>query len=152
MATILVDQSYKIEQTNHDTIIAATRGQDAAAVQIDRRLKRTLLQEFGQRVGGRRIYLWLFAFGACIAIAKLWRKGDIIRIDLEYEGSSSLVEDLVAAYLLKEGIIVNRTSIASARVGKHSFADSVSRIPPLAKHFLRLDVSMAKQVTAALGL
>jgi len=152
MATILVDQSYKIEQTSHDTAIAAARGTETAALVIDRRLKRMLVQEFGKRVGGRRIYLWLFAYGASEVIFDLWQPGDKVVVDTEYEGSTQLVEDLVATYLLRKHIRIDRSSISSSRVGRHSLADSISRMPWLAAHKRRIDGSQLGRMAKELGL
>jgi len=152
MATIQVDQSYKIEQTSHDTTIAAARGTETASLVIDRRLKRRLLQEFGKRVGGRRIYIWLFAYGASEVISDLWQPGDKVVVDTEYEGSTQLVEDLVATYLLRKHIGIGRSCVSSSRIGRHSLADSISRVPWLAAHKRRIDASQIWRIANELGL
>jgi len=84
MPLIEVDQSIKIEQTNKDTIVCASRGNESCVVIADRRLKRILIRKHGARVVRKRLFFNLFALFAAFAVSKIYREGDAIVLYREY--------------------------------------------------------------------
>lgn len=92
--TIEVDQSIKVEQTNHDTVIGISNGKQCA-VMISSKIKRKLKDDF-RKVGKRRSYtLRTFIAGVVLAIehAKLTHLSKII-IDIEYPGKDRILKSI----------------------------------------------------------
>jgi len=91
---IEVDQSIKIEQTSHSTVIGISNSKQCAVV-ISSQIKRKLKNDF-RRIGRRRSFAYrTFIAGVILAIqqAKLTHLSDII-IDIEYVGQERRLKSI----------------------------------------------------------
>src|SRR3989344_4255508 len=94
-----IDQSGKIEQTNKDTIIAYSNG-NQHAICIPRRLKRKIQEVFRMHGFVSLFNYYLFAVGVYYLISNFKQKTEII-IDLEYPEKDRIIKSFIDSFLNK---------------------------------------------------
>ena len=133
---IEIDQSWKIERTNRDTIIAFSN-EEKASLRIPAKVKRSTFVYLEEKFGRTKLNVFrIFAAGIVLLIAKSKIKVSNIEliIDLEYPGRDEEIRSMVVGFGSKIGLNFDATSIHFARVGKESPA-----------HFLSYGVHSDKQ-------
>ncbi len=93
---IEIDQSGRIEETNRDTVIAFSNGEQFS-VRIPARVKRQLLDVFRQR-GRPKVFKYkVFALGVVLLLhkSKISPKNLSLIIDHEYPGHENSIKDII---------------------------------------------------------
>jgi len=133
---IEIDQSWKIERTNRDTIIAFSN-KEKGSLRIPAKVKRAAFVYLEEKFGRTKLNIFrIFATGIVLLIAKSKIKvsNTEIVIDLEYPGHDEEIISMMVGFGRKIGLNFDATSIHFARVGKESPA-----------HFLSYGVHSKKQ-------
>lgn len=97
---IEIDQSHKIEQTAHDTIIALSND-IKFAIMIKSKEKRTLQEEFRKRNQPRNFVYFTFA-ALIVLLLQHIDPHHKITIDTEYLGHNAAIADRITAYSNKQ--------------------------------------------------
>ncbi|MEM2936556.1 MAG: hypothetical protein QW231_05210 [Candidatus Bathyarchaeia archaeon] len=127
---ILVNQSWKVEQTNRDTRVAAVRGRDGFVVVIDRKLKRRVLRDYRDRFSGdKALYVRMFGAGVFLAIQPLYAKGDRIIIDIEYPGHERTIIRHITGLIIRRFRHLPKRDVLFTAVGKRSAPHFIARNP-----------------------
>ena len=119
-----VDQSIKVEQTNRDTVIAFSNGEQFALL-ISARVKReaiSYLQNAGRKQ--KRIYLWLFVLALYHLLKHHTARVSVIVIDVEYDGQEQNIKALLLQFL--GGVKSKRPQIIFHSIGKKSNAHALA--------------------------
>jgi hypothetical protein len=97
--TLTIDQSGKIEKTEHITVIAYSNG-TKKSILISRKTKRKI-QEFFRKKGKNKIYVYeVFAISIFYLIRHLKKQENII-IDIEYPGKDKYIKEILENILKK---------------------------------------------------
>ena len=137
--TIEVDQSIKVEQTSHDTVIGVSNGKQCAAV-ISRKIKRKLKDDFRAH-GLRRAYaLRTFVAGVVLTIEhmKLSHLSDVV-IDIEYVGLERTMRSIFLEMWARRHDSV--PDIQFRLIGKKSPAHNVCYLTMLGKRKADINLS-----------
>ena len=131
---IIVNQSWKVEQTNSDTRVAAIKGRDSFVVVIDRRLKRQILKNHRSRFSSDKdLYVRMFGAGVFLAIQLLYVKGDKIIIDLEYPGHERTLIRHITGLIIRHFQHLPKREILFTLVGRKSAPHFMARNPKYAR-------------------
>jgi len=151
---IVVNQSWKIEQTNRDTRVAAIKGGDSFVVIIDRRLKRWILQNYRERFSGDKdLYVRMFGAAVFLAIQPLYAKGDKIIIDLEYPGHERKIIRHITGLVIRSFQHLPKREILFTLVGKKSASHFIARNPRYAsKGYVTINTKNPDTVLKAMNL
>jgi len=118
---IEIDQSGKIENTNHDTVVAFSNGIFGSIV-ISAKDKREIQKVF-RKTGKNSIFIYrLFAILIFILIKKHIQKIQQITIDIEYPGRSAMIKDFLMREIKKVNPNFHRDNISFGQIGKKSKA------------------------------
>lgn len=124
-----VDQSIKVEQTNRDTVIAFSNGEQFALL-ISAHVKRKAILHF-QEAGKnkKRISLLLFVLALYHLTKNRLERLKVIIIDVEYDGQEQDIKALLLQFIAMDKY--NRPQIVFQSIGKksraHSLAISITR-------------------------
>jgi len=124
MEVFFVDQSGKVEQTNRDTVVAATDGKSVAVVIRSRDKQRLFARAKQSR--RKNLYLRVFAYAIFRAVETLLHEDARIVIDAEYPGKETEVRSMVRDFLAAKHGQFDPRRISFDRVGKHSKAHLLS--------------------------
>lgn len=151
---IFVNQSWKIEQTNSDTRIAAIKGRDSFVLIIDRRLKRYILQNYRNRFSSDTdLFVIMFAAATFLAIQPLYVRGDRIIIDLEYPGHERNIIRQLASLIIRHFNHAPKREILFTMLGKKSTSHFVARNPGYAtKGYKTIDLKTQRAMLKAMTL
>ncbi len=128
-----VDQSIKIEEAAHDTVLAFSNDVRRAIV-IPAAVKREALAYLRGRGKSRKVaVLIVFAAGLFLLLRDVAESVDLAIIDQEYTGYAALIKDRLLRLLRAEGLHVYPDVFAFGYVGKKSRA-----------HYLALGVHRGK--------
>lgn len=133
---IEIDQSWKIERTNRDTIIAFSN-KEKASLRIPAEVKRSAFVYLEEKFGRTKLNIFrIFAAGVVLLVAKSKIRvsnADVV-IDLEYPGRDEEIRSMMVGFGSKIGLNFDAASIHFGRVGKESPA-----------HFLSYGAHLKKQ-------
>jgi len=118
---IEVDQSGKIERSNHDTIIAASNDKQYC-VKIPRKVKRNILD---CRKEIKQIKYKLFCIGVYFCIKRYLHGNNLIIIDDEYHGKNKLIKSILFSYIRTKNKEFNNDLIRFDTIGKNSNAHHI---------------------------
>jgi len=132
MAVIEIDQSGKWE-TSKPTVIGVSIGNKITHTALITSQDKNLARRFMGGIRSERcrskksMILRMFTFTVFLAIEKIYRAGDTLVIDVEYEGQDTVIRDLIV-YLFKknQGLDIDPMSITFALVGKQSLAHKIA--------------------------
>jgi len=131
MSTIEIDQSGKWESATH-TVIGISIGNRIYSSMIAADSKKTIQSVLGgfeqeRNRSKKKLIIRMFTYSVFLAVRDLARDGDIIMIDVEYQGNEESIRDLLLHLFLKfKGLKLNHKSIQFGHVGKTSLAHEVA--------------------------
>lgn len=130
-----VDQSWKIERTNKDTIIAFS-DRKKASVRLKAKIKRAAFVYLEEKFGRTKLnILRIFAAGTVLLLARATLKGELeLVIDQEYPGHEEEIKSMLVEFGRKLNLSLKRDMISFSLIGKDSGA-----------HFLSYGVYIGKQ-------
>lgn len=125
---IEIDQSWKIERTNKDTIIAFSN-QKKVSLRISAKVKRAVFVYLEEKFGRTKLNVFRI-FAACIVLlilkSKIETKRLEILIDLEYLGHEEEIKSMIVEFGTKTELNLDIELIDFTKVGKKSPAHFVS--------------------------
>jgi len=124
MEVFFVDQSGKVEQTNRDTVVAATDGKSVAVVIRSRDKQRLFARAKQSR--RKNLYLRVFAYAIFRAIETLLHEDARIVIDAEYPGKEHTIIEMLCDFSEENGRPLNPKRIEFDCIGKQSKAHGFS--------------------------
>lgn len=116
-----VDQSGKIEQTNHDTVLAFAND-TSCAVLIPAKVKRELVSIIRSSGKKRRAYLFLFSAAVYELLRRHLKHIEHITIDIEYQGRGPYIKGELLSLIRRTDPDYPAGRTTFARVGKKSAA------------------------------
>ena len=124
MEVFFVDQSGKVEQTNRDTVVAATDGKSVAVV-IKSRDKQRLFRH-AKLYRKKHLYLRIFTYAVFKAVESLLDADSKIVIDAEYPGKEHIIRAMLCTFIARRHGFFDIRRIEFDRVGKDSKAHELS--------------------------
>ena len=116
-----VDQSGKIEQTSHDTVVAFSDDEEFAVL-IPAKVKRELIAALRARRRLRRPYPFIFAAAVYELVKDHLDRLEQIVIDIEYQDRESAIKGKLLALIRRRNPGYPKDRISFARIGKKSAA------------------------------
>lgn len=126
MANIEVDQSIKINDLGHDTVLAVANGVSFAIV-IPANTKRIVMEHLRKRGKSQTSTgIYFFSIALYLLLRSVVKSADQIIIDVEYVGWGARIRDTVARYLQREYPDFDPTRIIFRQIGKKSRAHTLA--------------------------
>lgn len=124
MEVVYVDQSGKVEQTNRDTVVAATNSRSAVVIIRSREKQRLYRYIAAHR--RKNLYLRVFAYAVFRAIENMIAPDIRIVIDPEYYGKEHTIREMLLDLAAGKPDPLNPKRIVFERVGRRSKAHALS--------------------------
>lgn len=124
MEVFFVDQSGKVEQTNMNTVVAATNTRSVVVILQSRDKQRIF--RYAKMYGRRHLYLRVFAYAIFRAVEERLGRDLKIVIDEEYAGKEHIIRRLLCNFIIEKRGFFDIRRIVFDRVGKHSKAHGLS--------------------------
>ena len=123
---VAVDQSGKVENTKHDTVVAFSNGIDYS-VMIPATVKRDCLTALGSwGISDANRNALLFATMLFFLLRHYIDQLHTVVIDAEYQGQEPLIKDHLMNILRRAGYPVQRHQLTFGHIGKHAPAHKVA--------------------------
>jgi hypothetical protein len=123
---IEIDQSVKIDEIAHDTVLAFSDGVRRAIV-IPAAVKREAMAYLWERGKSRKVAgLIVFTAGLFLLLRDVANSITLAIIDREYTGCDALITNRLLQFLWAEGLRVSPDTLAFGYVGKKSKAHNLA--------------------------
>ncbi|OGL77797.1 hypothetical protein A3J43_04300 [Candidatus Uhrbacteria bacterium RIFCSPHIGHO2_12_FULL_54_23] len=122
---IEIDQSGKIEDTSHDTVVAFSNDVNHSVVMRARDKRR--VEAIFRRMGKRRVFMYkLFAILVFLLIKPYLARIDVMVIDTEYPDWEHLIKDYLLRLIRRVRPSFDARRISFRSVGRHSGAHAIA--------------------------
>ena len=113
---MVIDQSGRIEETRHHTIIALADKNKCFTIKITSNLKKKLQQEFRIKGKPKVFPIIVFANAVYLVLKKSKFRPDIVIVDIEYPGHEPAIKNIILTKLRKDR--AKKPEIYFSNIGK----------------------------------
>lgn len=119
-----IDQSGKIEEINHDTVLALHSGEIQYTIKISSQVKQSIFFKYKKRFKKKLVFR-IFAIGLCLLLKNKIKPNSIVIIDDEYPKHGKDIKQLLLNNLRQNKIKIDPQNIRFECVGKKSFVHKI---------------------------
>ena len=115
-----IDQSGRIEETNHHTIISLADKNRSYTLKLPSSVKKDLLKIFRKLGKPKSFPIIIFSVSVFLSLLKSKYKFEILVIDIEYPGHENTIKNIIYTYCRK--FKINKPKIYFSNIGKNDQA------------------------------